>query len=196
MAIASFASKVFQVVSNMVYTFDDLQYETSLQTEKQDVSGAKPSTYIKGPDLDTMSYKILIDSALGVNPRNEWGDWKRICSEKIAYPFVLAGVPLNNCKWLLTKVSPSNFRFNNRGNILSLELNLQFEEYVRPGSVKEKAGGTGSLSAEDEKKLAPSSPTPEEKSNLKRENPAMNLAMMNRVDPVKNLAMLNSINNG
>lgn len=140
--IATFASKVFQVTPSKLYTFDGFAYTSTLQTEKQDADGAKPSTYIKGPDLDTFSINLKLDVSMGVNPRNEWGDWERILEGQTTYPFILAGVPINNANWLLTSVSPSNANFDNNGNMLQLELALQFEEYVRPGSKKEKSSSS------------------------------------------------------
>ncbi|PNT91295.1 phage tail protein [Clostridium thermosuccinogenes] len=140
--IATFAGKVFQVDSKKIYTFSDFSYTSTLQTEKQDADGSKPSTYIKGPDLDKLSIKIKLDASWGVNPRNEWGAWKRILEERKAYKFILGGVPINNTNWLLTSVSPSNVVINGSGMILSLELELQFEEYIRPGSKKESSSSS------------------------------------------------------
>lgn len=144
--IATFAGKVFQVDSKKICTFDGFSYSSALQTEKQDVDGAKPSTYIKGPDLDTFNLTIRLDAALGVNPRNEWSDWINILSRKTAYPFILGGVPLNNTRWLLISVSPSNFVFDDNGKILSLDLNLKFEEYIRLGNKKESSSFSKSAS--------------------------------------------------
>ena len=55
----------------------------------------------------------------------------------IAYPFILGGRPLSNCYFLLVGVSPSNLSFDNLGHILSMDLSLKFEEYVRAGAKKE-----------------------------------------------------------
>ena len=144
--IATFAGKVFQVDSKKIYTFSDFSYTSTLKTEKQDIDVSKPSTYIKGADLDNFSINIKLNSSLGVNPRSEWNDWINILNRKIAYPFILGGVPLNNTKWLLTSVSPSNIVFDNNGKILSLDLSLKFEEYVRAGSKKESSTSTSSTS--------------------------------------------------
>lgn len=149
MAIASFAYKVFQVTGNHIYTIDDLQYNSSLQTEKQDAEGTKPSTYNKGPDLDSMSFKIKLDVSFDCHPRIEWEDWKSLLNDGVAYPFILGGKPLGYYNWLLIGVTPSNFNIDNQGNILSMDLELKFDEYVRSGAKKEnsskpgKAKGTG-----------------------------------------------------
>lgn len=175
--IASFANKVFQVDSNKIYTFDNFQYSSTLQVEKQDAAGKKPSTYNKGPDLDTISLTIKLSADMGVNPRNEWGSWKTLLNKGVAYPFILGGVPLNNCKWLLIDVTPSNFILDNQGKILSLELSLQFQEYVRPGSAEtsksNKNSSSPGISAGERAILEAGILGPQDKSGLKRNNPNM-----------------------
>lgn len=134
MAIATFATKSFQVNSNKIYSFDEFQYSSSLQTDKQDATGSKPSTYNKGPDLDKLSFKIHLDVSQGIKPRQEWEDWKTIASKGTAYPFILGGKPLGSNKWLLTNIDASNAVIDNAGHILSLDLALSFDEYARSGT--------------------------------------------------------------
>jgi hypothetical protein len=150
LAIASFAYKVFQVTGDHLYTIDDFQYSSSLQTEKQDAEGTKPSTYNKGPDLDSMSFKIKLDVGFDCHPRIEWEDWKSLLNSGVSYPFILGGKPLGYYNWLLIGVTPSDFNIDNAGNIIALDLELKFEEYVRAGAKKEtsseSSGNTSSSS--------------------------------------------------
>lgn len=138
MAIASFSTKIFEVSGDKIYTFQDLQYSSSLQTEKQDSVGNKPSTYNKGSDLDTMSFKLKLDVSNGINPRNEWEEWKSILDSGVAYQFIMGGKPLGSNNYILVGVKPSDFNIDNVGNFLSLELDLSFEEYVRKGTASTK----------------------------------------------------------
>ncbi|AYO30260.1 hypothetical protein D2962_06185 [Biomaibacter acetigenes] len=136
MPIAVFANKTFQVNSQKIYTFDDLTMNSSLETEKQDAANKKPSTYIKGPDLYTMSFSIPLDVSMGVNVRNEYGAWKALVEAGKPYPFILGGIPLGANKWLLKSASLNNTVIDSNGNILSGTIQLEFEEYVRPGSAQ------------------------------------------------------------
>jgi len=138
MSIASFGTKVFEVSGDKIYTFQDFQCSASLQTEKQDSVGNKPSTYNKGSDLDTIGFKLKLDISYGINPRNEWEDWKTIMESSVSYPFILGGKPIGNNKYLLVGVKPSNFNVDNKGNILSMELDFSFDEYVREGTADTK----------------------------------------------------------
>lgn len=148
MAIATFANKVFEVNTDKTYTFSDIQYSSSLQTEKQDSDGAKPSTYIKGPDLDTLEFKLTFDVQQGISPRREWEDWQSIMNSQRAYQFILGSKPVGSYSWLLTGVTPSSINVDNSGNILSMTLDLKFDEYVRAGSTKKDTeSGSASVNA-------------------------------------------------
>lgn len=145
LAIAVFANKSFEVNANKLYSFDGFQYTSSLQTEKQDSSNGKPKTYIKGPDLDNLSFSIKLDVEFGVNPRKEWQDWRTIMLSEKNYPFILGGRPLSSYNFLLLGVTPSNVVVDNKGNILSMDLELKFDEYVAPGTAS--SSGTNKKSS-------------------------------------------------
>lgn len=180
MPIAIFASKTFQVSSRKVYTFTDLSLASSLQTEKQDVAGKKPSTYSKGPDLDTLSFSITLDASQKVDIRREYESWVAIKDAEKAYPFILGGRPVGKNKWQLKSVSLSNTRIDAAGNILSGTLQLQFDEYVRAGSASASSSSTskGSVS------VAANLLTEEKKEN-KRVNPNAAAAMAKGVYAAK-----------
>lgn len=149
MAIAIFGKKTFQVNSK-IYTFDGFTLGSSLETESQDVANKKPSTYIKGPGLDTMNFNIPLSMSAGVNVRSEYESWVSIKNVGIAYPFILGKKPIGS-KWLLKSVSLNDTKIDNKGNILTGTIELQFEEYVRSGNTK----STNGTSASSKKKNAP-----------------------------------------
>jgi len=175
MAIASFGKKIFSVTGNKIYTFDGLQYSSSYETEIQNVEGKKPSTYKKGPGLNSMDFSVKLDAAFKVNPRKEINDWERIKDAEIPYVFILGNKAFGQNKWLLVDVSASDMDIDNAGNILSANLSLKFTEYVRSGtkasSTKKKtSAGVKTPVAVDPKLLMPTS---DEKSQNKRINPGM-----------------------
>lgn len=134
MAIATFASKVFEVSSDKIYTFDGFQYTSALQTEKQQASKGRPKTYITGPDLEGVTFKIKLDVMLGLKPRSEWEDWISILESEIAYPFIIGGKPVGKNNWLLTSVAQSNVVLDNEGNMLSMDLEIKLDEFAYLGS--------------------------------------------------------------
>lgn len=165
MSIAVFGKKLFRVGADSIYTLDDVQYGTGLNTEKQDAEGKKPSTYNKGPALSSLNFKLHLDASLGINPRRELEEWEAIKDAASAYQFILGSKPLGKNKWLLVDIQAGSFRIDNLGVLLAAVLTFRFDEYVRPGSAPEsEASG-----AADYTSLL----TPEEKKQQKRDNPNM-----------------------
>lgn len=138
MSIASFADKIFEVSSDKIHTFSDFQFGTGLDAEKQDNPGAKPKTYIKGPDLSTLSIKITVSEDIGLDPRTEIEDWTEIKDSETAYPFIIGGKPFGAERWVLKDVQVADVKIDNLGIILSATISLGFEEYVYAGAAKEK----------------------------------------------------------
>ncbi len=171
MAIASFAGKTFQVSNRKVYTLTGFTTGSTLQTEKQDVAGKKPSTYIKGPDLETMSFSVPLNIAFGYGVQAEYNSWKSIMNKQTAQSFILGGKPLGG-KWLLTGVSLNDTLIDKKGSLIKGTLELEFEEYARAGSA-----GAGSYAADmpaakggAADKSAVTLASDAEKSSQKREN--------------------------
>ncbi len=68
MYIATWGNKGFTVSLEKIISFDDLEMTSSINTEKLDNEGKKPSTYKKGINLDTLTLKVTIDSNFGTTP--------------------------------------------------------------------------------------------------------------------------------
>jgi len=165
MPIAVFGNKVFEITDSKIYTMEGLQYSTSLDTEKQDAEGKKPSTYNKGPGLSGLNFTLKLDVTQGVNPRREMESWEAIKDAAIAYQFILGRSPLGSNKWLLIDIQASGSVIDNLGNMLKVELQLKFDEFVRAGAKKSKK----------EKSVFPglTGQNNDESWGYKRENPAM-----------------------
>ncbi|MGI5839278.1 MAG: phage tail protein, partial [bacterium] len=144
MSIAVFGSKVFTVNADKIYTPSELQYSTGLDTEKQEAAGKKPSTYNKGPGLNTLNMKLALKADFGVNPRREIEDWEAIKDAGVAHQFILGSRPLGKNKWLLVDAQARNMMIDNTGVVLEAELSLSFDEYVRSGSSAASAAAASS----------------------------------------------------
>jgi hypothetical protein len=172
-SIAVFGSKVFDVTQNKIHTFEDFQYGSSFETEKQEAIGKKPSTYDKGPGLNTIGFKIKLNVEHGINPRREIDEWENMKDSKIAHPFILGGRPLGGNKWRILNIQASEEIIDNKGNMLYAEITVSLEEYVRPGTAAKKT--TAQNSSAPGFSLPPISGevtmlSPSEKAYLKRKN--------------------------
>jgi len=105
-------------------------------------------------------------------------EWESIKDASTAYPFVLGSKPFGANKYLLVEANGSNFIIDNEGNILALDLELKFDEYVRHGSAAASKTSAKSSSGAVAVKTSVSSPKPisydsPDKSGLKRNNQAI-----------------------
>jgi len=170
MPIATFGNKVFQVDAKRIYTFNNFSYSATLETEAQEAEGKKPSTYIKGEGLSTLSLTIPLEKMYGIDPRTEWESWENILAQKTPQLFILGGKPIGKNKWLLKSVSPSDMRVDSKGQIQGLNLALEFEEYVRAGSASASKKSSKSAGINVQDQIAALVLTSEEKKAMKRQN--------------------------
>lgn len=150
MQIASFRGKVFKVSMNNIYTLNGMTWSGSLDVEAQEKIGDKPSSYIKGSNLNTLSFEIPLRADFGHNVRAEIETWESIKESRTPDIFILGQKPIGKNKWLLKSVTAENMDIDNAGNILKATLKLEFEEYVRAGkkqadTTKQGAYGTSFL---------------------------------------------------
>lgn len=173
--IAAFANKTFRVSINSknIYTFDGFNVSGGLQTEKQEVEGKKPKTYIKGIDLQSMQFIMNLKASLGVNVRNEYGSWVAIKDAKVPHIYILGSKPFGAYKWLLTNVGLTDTVINSEGVILEGKLSLQFEEYESTGSGKSGETSKSPAVASAGSKTSMVEKLVGNKATEKRLNPAM-----------------------
>jgi hypothetical protein len=134
MYIATWGNKGFTVSLEKIISFDDFEITSSINTEKLENEGKKPSTYKKGINLDTFSLKVTIDSNFGTTPEIQYDQWMDELKKQHPWPFLIKGKPFNNTKYLLIKVQPINNKFDNAGNWITTTLYLEFEEFVAEGT--------------------------------------------------------------
>jgi len=108
MYIATFGPKGFTVSLEKIVSFDELEITSSINTEALENEGKKPSTYVKGDDLDALNFKVTIDKNFGTTPEIQYNEWMNVLRKKQPYPLLIKGKPFNNTKYLLKKVQPIN----------------------------------------------------------------------------------------
>ena len=181
LTIAVFGNKSFEVSSNKILTFSDFTLSGGLTTESQELQGSKPSTYIKGLELEKIGFNIMLDSSFGLDVLDEVNYWRWIRDLAIPRTFVLGDAPLSSNKWLLKTVNVTNTIIDNYGRYKKASVALDFEEYVREGSAN--------YDAEKKANTAAAKKTSTQKSNVsaddildktgKRDNPNASSAIAN-----------------
>lgn len=145
MPIATFLNKVFQVSATRKNTLNGLTWSGELDTEAQEKLGSKPSTYIKGESLSSLSFDVPLRADFGIKVRAEIESWEAIKSKSKPGIFILGTKPVGKNQWLLKSVGVSDMDIDGRGNISKATLKLEFEEYVRAGQKPPESTGSKSV---------------------------------------------------
>lgn len=144
MEIASWGSESFVATTAMMRTFQNLGLSGALSVEAQETEGAKPTTHIKGEELESLSFDLPL-RAPGVNVREKINDWRRYRNEQTPYAFLLAGEKLGDNLWLLTSVSVGEVKIGAQGIVTSAVLSITLQEFV--GQAKKQAAAASTKSA-------------------------------------------------
>lgn len=147
MYIATWGNKGFTVSLEKIVSFDNLEIISSINTEKLENEGKKPSTYKKGINLDTFSLKVTIDSNFGTTPEIQYNQWMDELKKQQPWPFLIKGKPLNNTKYLLIKVQPINNKFDNAGNWITTTIYLEFEEFIVEGTPPKETASSAPIAS-------------------------------------------------
>ncbi len=137
MALANFGPKIFEVSSNKYYTFEGLNYTTAVETETIENEGGKPSTYIKGYSLDTLSLAVKLNSKFHIIDE-EIESWRNIMKSNTPYYFIIGNKPLCPNKMKIKSLSFSETQNNRNGKFMKVTINIQFEEFVKEGTKEQK----------------------------------------------------------
>jgi len=90
----------------------------------------KPVTEFLGPNLDVITFNIILSINYGINPRailNQFLEYER--SGKAA-TLVIGNLPIGVYKWTLRSLVQNWERFDGKGNLIYATANLSLTEYV------------------------------------------------------------------
>lgn len=126
--LAQWGPKGFLVDPSKIVPFDDLSTAFTLNSEyRLDTSGNDP-IYVRGRAPQTIPFSTTYVASLGVDPRNQMRQWYDLIG--MTYPMYLGGVQFGPPLLQLTSVDLPDFKLDNTGRILVLEVNLTFDEYT------------------------------------------------------------------
>lgn len=176
--LAAFGTKIFQVSKKKICTFQDYSRSSTLAEEDVEVLGKKPSTHIKGPGLDSVTFIIALNANLGVNVESEISSWISLKDSKKPQLLTLGNSPVSTNKFLITQIQESEVVINGKGKKIKAKLTLTLKEYVRPGTPPKKEKASSQVPPAEQALLVDQLLSLD-KSDSKRSNPAAEAAKNN-----------------
>ena len=130
MAIGSLGDIEFEVSSDKVKTFNDMQLSKGAKFANHDIHGRKGLLEFTGFEPDNLSLKININSALGLDVKEELDALHEILNKHEAVPFILNGEPQGEGLWVLESLDEEFNIINNKGELVHVEASLKLKEYL------------------------------------------------------------------
>lgn len=127
--IGYFDDLIFETSDSRILTISDMQRTANALYEDHASIGQKPQSEFLNPDLDSISFTILLDIGLGVDPKTEADKWLAKCRSGIAGTLCV-GVPLGVDKWTIRSVSQSWDRILNNGKLIHCKVDVTMKEYI------------------------------------------------------------------
>lgn len=131
--MAKWNRKTWEVNSSNVLTIQDLTFSYSQTADNNNSTEEKKQTNVRGKELFPLNFTTVLHKGLDVNfdIRKEIEDWESLVS-KVDY-FFLGSVRLGPAVQL-RKVSVSDVKLSNSGEMLYAKLSFEFKEYDQESS--------------------------------------------------------------
>ncbi len=121
---------IFSVSEKQLQTFDNFKRTETARWSKHDIHGQKQKSEFLGLDVGKISFTMHFSAYHGVNPRDELNKFiKRVRSGE-AHTLIIGNERVGVNKWYIPSVDESWNYVDNRGNVLTADLNVTMEEYV------------------------------------------------------------------
>ena len=137
MALGSLGDITFEVSSEKIRTFRDLQIQRKANYAEHAIHGKKGLLEFTGFSAATGSLNIRLDAALGVTPQEEFDALLEAFNEHQAVPLILDGEPIGDGLWVIESVNETFEIVNNQGTPIVLEVSLNLKEYVEAEEAEE-----------------------------------------------------------
>ena len=121
---------VFSVSLEEVKTFDNYKRSESARWSKHDIHTQKQKAEFVGIDAGNLSFTMHFSAVHGVNPVKELDKFFRYVRSGEAHTLVIGSKRVGVSKWYIPKIDESWNYIDNRGNVLTADINITMEEYV------------------------------------------------------------------
>ncbi len=130
--IGSYGKIVFQISDKTAQTFEGgFSHETGARLETQDIINDEPRVVFRGPDIESISFQMILLHELGVDPRTEYENLRTTCRNGEASSFVIGGQAMGEpgILWLIEKLSGKFQRFGPNGKPLQIDVDITLKRY-------------------------------------------------------------------
>lgn len=129
--IGSFGNLVFSVSENTVRTFDKLSWKVSAKYATHDRHIKRDVLEFLGPEPESIDFTMAFSVFHGTNPLHEIKKLNKMVNKGITARLVLGGKKYGSYKWVITSVSSTLEKFDNKGNCWAATAKVTMKEYPK-----------------------------------------------------------------
>ena len=127
--VGSWGNITFAVSRQTVKTFDGLKWESGVKYAAHDRHLKEPLLEFTGPDTESISFSMFFSVFLGVNPIAEVSKLLKAMRRGEVHRLVIGPKAYGTGRWVITKLSNSLDRYDNRGNLLVSKVSVTMKSY-------------------------------------------------------------------
>lgn len=119
----------FEVSSNKVLTFNNMQQTVSGRWATHDLIHCKPMPEYLGPGQRKVTLTVFISALHGVRPRQTIERLEEAAENGTPYTFVINGRKVGSYQWVVESISETWDEIIEGGRLVSAHLTLSLAEY-------------------------------------------------------------------
>ena len=127
--IGTWGDITFAVSRNQIKTFDGLKWDSGAKYSTHDRHLKEPLLEFTGTDVESMTFTMFFSAFLGVNPIAEGSKLLKAMRRGEVHRLVIGPKAYGTNKWVITKLSNSLPRYDNRGNLLVAKVSVTMKSY-------------------------------------------------------------------
>lgn len=127
--IGSWGDVTFAVSRQTVKTFDGLKWESGVKYATHDRHLQEPLLEFTGADVESISFSMFFSAFLGTNPISEVSKLHKAMRRGAVHRLVIGPKAYGTGRWVITRLSNSLERYDNRGNLLVAKVNVTMNSY-------------------------------------------------------------------
>ena len=127
--IGTWGDITFAVSRNQIKTFDSLKWDSGAKYSTHDRHLKEPLLEFTGTDVESMTFTMFFSAFLGVNPIAEVSKLLKAMRRGEVHRLVIGPKAYGTNKWVITKLSNSLPRYDNRGNLLVAKVSVTMKSY-------------------------------------------------------------------
>ena len=127
--IGTWGDITFAVSRNQIKTFDGLKWDSGAKYSTHDRHLKEPLLEFTGTDVESMTFTLFFSAFLGVNPIAEVSKMLKAMRRGEVHRLVIGPKAYGTNKWVITKLSNSLNRYDNRGNLLVAKVSVTMKSY-------------------------------------------------------------------